>query len=548
MQKLMPQPREYKLLWLGLIAMVLGAGLYFRLVNLDKKVYWHDEVYTSFLIAGYDVAETRSQLLTGRLIPAEELWKYQRLNPEKNVLDTISTLALKHPEHPPVYFVMARLWAQLFGDSARAIRSLSAVISLLIFPCLYWLCRELFDSPFTAWIAIALMAVSPFHVLYAQEARQYSLLTVVILFSSAALLHAMRRQTKGIWIVYAVSLPLGLYTHLLFAMVIVAHGIYVFGVDLKSINPRRFKLSRTATRYLLSTLLGGVAFAPWFITASRHFPSENSAWWFSNEIGVSKLLKRWLFGFGSVCLDTAGPNIRSIYGINHRSIDLAHLPVLILEVYAIYFLYRHTERRTWLLVVALASVTFLSLALPDLFWGGQRSGVPRYMTASYLGVQLAVAHLFAWKITAVRVGWRRIWLASLCVLIFIGIVSCTISSQANVWWNKGESSHNPGAALVINASRDPLVISDFSGYGFANTISLSRLLRSDVPLQLLADADAPIVVSPASELAPQRGSSARDPSVFIFGSAETTRRRVESEGRYRLGPVNEPTLWRLVQK
>ena len=533
MQRLIPQPPRYKLLWL--IALVLGAGLYFRLVNLDKKVYWHDEVYTSLLIAGYDAAEIRTEVLTGRPVPAEELWKYEHLNPEKSVVDTISILAVKYPEHPPLYFVIARLWAQLFGDSTCVIRSLSAVISLFIFPCLYWLCRELFDSSLTAWIAMALMAVSPFHVLYAQEARQYTLLTVVILFSSAALLHAMRRQTKRIWIVYAVSLPLGLYTHLLFSMVIVAHGIYVLGVDSKSLNPRRFKLSQTATRYLLSILVACGAFAPWFITARRHFPSGNSAWWFSNAIGVSKLMKRWLFGFGSVFLDTAGPNIRAIYGINHRSIDLAHLPVLILQLYAIYFLYRHTERRTWLLVVALTGTTFLSLALPDVLWGGQRSGVPRYMTASYLGVQLAVAHLFARQITAITVRRRRNWLAFLCVLIFIGIVSCAISSQANVWWNKGDSSYNPRAARVINASRDPLVISDFSGYGFANTLSLSRLLRSDVRLQLLADADAPIIVSPASD-------------VFIFGSAETTRRRIESEGRYRLDPVTEPTLWRLVQK
>lgn len=43
---------------------------------------------------------------------------------------------------------------------------------------------------------MALIAVSPFHVLYAQEAREYSLWTVTILLSSAALLRAMRVKTK----------------------------------------------------------------------------------------------------------------------------------------------------------------------------------------------------------------------------------------------------------------------------------------------------------------------------------------------------------------
>ncbi|MEG3987264.1 hypothetical protein QUA13_08880 [Microcoleus sp. S28C3] len=46
------------------------------------------------------------------------------------------------------------------------------------------------------WIAVGLLAVSPLHVLYAQEARPYCLWPALILISCASLLRAMRLETK----------------------------------------------------------------------------------------------------------------------------------------------------------------------------------------------------------------------------------------------------------------------------------------------------------------------------------------------------------------
>ncbi len=67
-------------------------------------------------------------------------------------------------------------------------RSLPAIISLLAFPCIHWLCLELFEESITGSVAIAVIAVSPFHLAYAQEARQYSLWVLITLLSSEALL------------------------------------------------------------------------------------------------------------------------------------------------------------------------------------------------------------------------------------------------------------------------------------------------------------------------------------------------------------------------
>jgi uncharacterized membrane protein len=244
-KEILSLPGFLHLKWLrfGLI-IILILGIFFRFVNIDKKLYWLDETHTSMRIAGYTPQEVRSNLYTGNLISPLDIQKYQRLNSERGVIDTVNALATESPQHPPLYYVMARLWAQCFGDSVAAIRSLSAVISLLAFPCMYWLCLELFHSPLVGWLGMGLIAVSPFHVLYAQEARQYSLWTVTILLSSAALLQAIRVKTKLSWGVYTIALALGFYTFPFTIFVATGHAIYV------CVN-EKFRLSKTSIAYLL---------------------------------------------------------------------------------------------------------------------------------------------------------------------------------------------------------------------------------------------------------------------------------------------------------
>ncbi len=201
-------------------------------------MYWYDETFTSLRISGYTETEVVQQLFNGDEINVKDLQKYQRFNSEKGVTDTVKGLALEEAQLPPFYFVIARYWVQCFGSSVAAIRSLSAVISLLVFPCLYWLCLELFGTPLIGWMAVALVGVSPFHVLYAQEARMYSLWTVTILLSSASLLRAIRVKTRLGWGIYALTLTLAFYSYLYSVLIAIGHGIYMVIIE-------RFRLSKT---------------------------------------------------------------------------------------------------------------------------------------------------------------------------------------------------------------------------------------------------------------------------------------------------------------
>ncbi|NES81176.1 MAG: hypothetical protein F6K10_07070 [Moorea sp. SIO2B7] len=146
---------------------------------------------------------------------------------------------------------------QCFGDLIPApARVLSILIGFLIFPCLYWLCIELFKSPITGWVAIALVAVSPHQILMSQYAREYSLWGLMTVLSSAALLKALRVQTTRTWIIYAATLAIGFYSHLFFTLVVLGHGIYVFIIE-------RSLFRKNLISYLFASIAGLLAFIPW---------------------------------------------------------------------------------------------------------------------------------------------------------------------------------------------------------------------------------------------------------------------------------------------
>ncbi len=472
--------RLYRNWFRFLIIVLLVLGVFFRFVNLDRKVYWYDETATSLRISGYTWTELKHQLLE-HVVSVEDLQHYQRINPDKGIINTIKGLALEEPQHPPLYFIMELFWVQWFGNSVAVRRSLSAIISLLVFPCLYWLCLELFKSSLVGWVAIALIAVSPFHVLYAQEAREYSLWTVTILLSSAALLRAMRLKTKLSWGIYAATVALGLYTYLFSGLVAIGHGIYVF------IN-ENFRLSKTLTAYILASLAGFIAFVPWiFVVITNLSNVKSSTRWMRVYITPSILVEMWMVNINRVFLNLN-------YGLISKNI-LLYILIIILIVYSIYFLYLNAPKKVWLFILTLIGSTALTLTLPDLVWKGRMSAITRYLIPCFLGIQLAVAYLFATQIRAINFHRKKLWQIAMLIVILGGVLSCAVSSQQNWSWNKYTAIYNHKVARIVNEANSPLFITN--DYGSAQT--LSYLFAPKVRIELLTETDQHLVM-PNGEL------------------------------------------------
>jgi len=212
------------LLLISLLMLLAGVGL--RLHGLEHKVVWHDEVFTLVRVLGFQHQEVLDGIYNGQVQTPAQLLRFQQRVPGRGFQDTWRALK-EHPEHSPLYYVLAALATHLTESPLLAVRGTSALLSLLLFPALFWLAREWSGGCRVAWVVVALAAVSPLHLLYAQEARQYALLMVLIAAASAALLQALRRQRRRDWVLYGITLSLGLYTHLLFVQVLLAHALYL---------------------------------------------------------------------------------------------------------------------------------------------------------------------------------------------------------------------------------------------------------------------------------------------------------------------------------
>lgn len=527
------EARSRHIPWLRyFIVTLLVLGIGFRFYNLDKKNYWNDEVYTSLRISGYTKAEMNEQI-TNRVIAESDWQTYQQFTPEKNWGNVMNSLI--EDVHPPLYIPLVRFWVQAFGSSVWAIRSLSALLSLLVFPCLYWLCLELFELPTVGWVAMALMAVSPYHVLYAQEGRQYSIWTVISLLSCATLLWAIRQKRKFGWVMYGVTVALGFYTHYFAVFVQLAHGVYIALTE-------GIRRSKNFTNYLMAGIAGILVGFPWLLVA-KHF---GGAAFTARKLAFLTIPQRWVLNISSLFFDAQIDYRNQLFDVcfdggaklwcNEIQLQwykLSTYVVLLIVVfvgYCLYFLYRKTPKRIWMFVFSLIGVQVLCLLLPDLIVTGQRSTVGRYLIPCYIGIQLAVAYVLTIQITAKSVErWKqKLWQIVMVVLVALGILSCAISSQANTWWNKYSSYYEPQMASLINRSVSPVVI----GEDPIRLISLSYLVAPHVKFQRI-ETKSPQIPDGFSDM-------------FLYRPSSNLRHELEQTQHYKIKLVHDlGYLWQL---
>lgn len=162
-----------------LLAIVaLAAGL--RLWGLTRQGVWYDESVTAWLLRG-----TPGQLLSA--LPRSE-----------------ST--------PPLYYLVAWGWTQVFGDTAGGLRSLSALVGIAAVPVCFLAARAMAGPRAAQWAAL-IVAINPLLVWYSQEARAYSLLVLMAAISLWALARVRADPRPGRLIAWALASAALVATH-----------------------------------------------------------------------------------------------------------------------------------------------------------------------------------------------------------------------------------------------------------------------------------------------------------------------------------------------
>lgn len=447
-----------------LLIVVLILGVFFRLVNLEGKFFWVDEAFTAFRVSGYTEAEVVQTWTENPLTTAGELAQYQFPNTERSVAGTVRGLATAEPQLPPLYFVLTRWWVMVFGDSVAVMRSFGAIASIATLPLLALLCRELFPARVTAYVAVCLMALSPFQVIYAQEARPYSLWTLLTVLASWALLRAVRQQRWGDWAIYGMVLTLSFYTFLYTLFMAIAHGIFVGWQHRAQLKAFVFSFGGAL-----------LAFVPWMVAIALHWRQGlQLASWQRQPLpqGFLALPLAWALHVTRTFLDFDQPYG---FGIDHLfPYGLVVLAVLVGVGYALVRCRQTAPPESWRFLLLLLAVPALGVILPDLLTGGQQSTVSRYFVPCWIALILIVGYALAEGLS------ERLGRLALAGLLTLSILSCATSTLASSWWNK-EGGYIPYVADAINQTENPFILTVSDWWLF----SLAHDLRPETPLLIL---------------------------------------------------------------
>ncbi|WP_442937192.1 glycosyltransferase family 39 protein [Nostoc sp.] len=214
-----------------LILMWLIVGISLRLVNLTAKPPWTDE----FATLVFSLGNTFLSVPLDQAIAPDILLQPLQPNPAASIGDVIHNLATQD-SHPPLYFVLAYLWMKLFPSdgglvSLFAARLLPAIIGAASIPCVYVLGRVAFRSSLVGQLTAAMMAVSPYGVFLAQEARHYTLAILWVIGSLTCLViatrHIQNRTPLPIWIaLFWIEInALGIATHYFFTLTLCTEAV-----------------------------------------------------------------------------------------------------------------------------------------------------------------------------------------------------------------------------------------------------------------------------------------------------------------------------------
>ena len=185
-------------LWEGFaLALLFFLALGLRFYRLDAQSLWNDE--------GTSVALAQRSLAT------------------------IARDA-SHDIHPPLYYFLLHYWVRLAGTSEGGVRSLSALMGAGAVIATYFLGKRRFGQG-VAWVAGWLVALSPYHIYYSQEARMYIGVTLGGLLSMLAydgLLGALAGsgRQRGWWALgYLLLTCATVYMHYFAFTLVLAQGL-----------------------------------------------------------------------------------------------------------------------------------------------------------------------------------------------------------------------------------------------------------------------------------------------------------------------------------
>ncbi len=225
----------------------------------------------------------------------------------------------------PLYLAASWPLAREFGLSESWVRAPAALAGVLAVPLAGLLGRRLCGAR-TGRLLALLLAVSPFHLWYSQEARGYSFLVLFAILSTLAFLRLAESPRGGRAAAYALAAAAMAWSNLSGLFLIGAQAVAVLIV----VRPRG---ARARWLWVAAFGLVGLGVLPWLLRASgilavdRLLPGAAAGAALRGETTFSPLalpftLFAFLFGY------SLGPSLAELHQADRLGVVRAHWPVL----------------------------------------------------------------------------------------------------------------------------------------------------------------------------------------------------------------------------
>jgi len=399
----------------ALCGTVFLLGFILRVYRLGYQSFWTDEIIT------YSIS---------RLQPGEILTTHLGRN------------------FPPLYYLIVHPLLK-FGSHESLLRFPSLVFGSLCIPLLYLVLRK-WQGKTVALTGAIIMAISPFHVWYSQEARPYALLLFLSILA-VYLLQLLIEKPENLWIrlCFIAVTTATFYVHYIAVAFIGFVGIYTLVI-----------FNEQTWRYRLTTCTGvGLLMTPGLYRILTFLPNQSA-----NPDGGFHLASLpyviWAFGTGY----SLGPTLSELHMQDRMSIVLPHVAVIIPVILLFSLLFLLGASRLWqtdrLLFIPIGLWFFFPLVLA--VFGS-------IFTTHVFNVRYAIMAFPAF-IICLAVGsnsfgerWQR--LIVVAAVIVISVISC-----GNYYFDeKYHRDNNRAAAVMLSThGRENDIIIASAGYTSRN--------------------------------------------------------------------------------
>ena len=207
------------------IGSILGLALILRLIGISSKSLWLDECYSLLRISG--------------------TW-----------VNSIAQIAMQDA-HPPLYYLLLKFWWGLHPHGEYWARIPTIILDVLSIFFIYR-ALDLFSIKRAAYVGAFLAACSAFMIVYAQDARHYSLTVCLSALLTWGLLGILLRGTKKYVYIYFIGTLLALYTFYYLAFLLLVYGIILTAEAIRQTDFRvKFR------HWFFSQIAALLAFLPW---------------------------------------------------------------------------------------------------------------------------------------------------------------------------------------------------------------------------------------------------------------------------------------------